>query len=254
MHIESEKELAFEIEQKPSTIPFIYSDLQTINLDEKKDSYKLKFKTDLYQGEKLGITERQENISFSMFDTCAINETELTCIISSEKIEEVLTNKTDLNLVLLSDSYGVMNFEFSGDIHVIYTKPKEEIHLIITKALNNITEENSYFSLETNITEISPLTSDVFELQQWTQQGTELIKCYFKKYTNDNQIPLLLLCKSNKDDIDFIIDSQITLTSINYKCDFIIEVSDIKEHIQVKENPNPKNIIIIYPEILDFSY
>ena len=74
IYIESEKELSFKIEQKPSTIPFIYSGLQTINLYEKKESYKLKFKTDLYQEEKLAITEKQENISFKVQVSKLLND------------------------------------------------------------------------------------------------------------------------------------------------------------------------------------
>ena len=247
-----DKEYYFEIDMKPFNIPFIYSEPQIINLDSGKDSFQLKFKKDSFLGEKLAIVEKDNVESITDLDNIIISKNVLMCTISRTKIEEVLTNNSFLSLAYLNGDLGFIFFQFVGDISVQYSKPKKNFTLIITEILNPNSEVNSLVALKTNINDISPLTSNKFEIKVVSTLGQQTIQCFLKKYGNE-EMPLLLLCENDKED-DYIFDFRdvyLELTQINYKYNFIIKESDIYQEISIKGKG--KRIFLNYPDTLDFT-
>ena len=94
--IKGEKDLNITLETKSFNIPFIYSNPQTIDLNEGDQYYQLRFKTMSYQGEKLAIIADLKSYSLiSDFDAMNITDNELTILISRQKIEEAYTNNDE---------------------------------------------------------------------------------------------------------------------------------------------------------------
>jgi hypothetical protein len=75
----------FTIEQLDYAIPYLYSDGQTININE-ETSYELKFKIEIYNNDPLYIYGSNNN--YANLDNCEKTNNELICKISKEKIEE----------------------------------------------------------------------------------------------------------------------------------------------------------------------
>ena len=240
----------FTLKMKHYNMPFVYGDYQIIDLDKDQAQYAIYFKVDSYQGEKLVITEPISNNSFAEFDSCDVNGTEFTCYISRKKVEGLSTQNTLLTIAQLDEKNGIKYFEYPLQIQVKYTQPKEEVYLIITKALNEISEPRSYSAFETNITDISPLTTNTFRLEVYSESYFSNITCFFRKYEAE-KIPLLLLCENIFSDYYFYINNNLTFTDINYKYNFNIKKSDMIVKMQI-DNVG-KKIIYNYPETLDFT-
>ena len=62
-------------------IPFIYSNTQYINLNEKKDIYELKFKVGSFYNKYLFLDD------YISLDNCEVNQNEMTCNIAKKKLE-----------------------------------------------------------------------------------------------------------------------------------------------------------------------
>ena len=240
-----------EVQLLDYNIPFIYSDIQYINLDEQKESYELKFKYDLYKDQKLALTESEEKASYTDFDICYKNESELICEVAKKKIEGILASNTTLSLALFDGQYGIINYDFVLDIKVLTNEPKEEISLEIIEALNSDSETGSLVFFKTNISNIPPLTTNKFDLEVITYGQFDYITCILKKYDN-GETPLLLMCENKDRDYDFLIEKDILLENINYKYDFKIIYNDFFQRISVKPDSG-KKIIFNYPLILDLT-
>ena len=83
----------------------------------------------------------------------------------------MLTETKTLSLIFLSPELGPFFFPFAGEIRVNYTKPKEYKALVVTKVLNDKSEKYSFVALETNITEIAPLTTSKFNMTIHSVKG-----------------------------------------------------------------------------------
>ena len=233
-------------------IPFIYSDQQIINMDSEKESYELKFKADSFLGEKLTLVDKDQSESFTSFDELLLVNNELICNISRKKIEEILTYSKTLSLVYLNEELGPIPFHLVGDISIQYTHIKESIPLIITECLNPFSAVNSLVAFKTNITLISPLTTNKFIIKVNSTSGRDYVQCFFRKY-EDDIMPLLLLCECADEDkyyFDFR-SFYLELKEINYKYDFFIMESQTYQEIVVEGNG--KRIYFNYPEVFDFT-
>ena len=252
IRIDSDINYYFSFDMKEFNIPFIYALPQSINLDEAKDSYELKFKAKSYFEDKLCLASKSYNHSLSLYDyiNYNTNNNELIFGISNKKIQEVMTYDKALNLALFNGELGIFNFDLVDDIQIKYTKEKKDIIFEITEALNEETEKGSFAAFMTNISGIEPLTTNLFDFQVLGRQGPTFIKCFLKQYDNDEQ-PLLLLCENPEEDYLFSIDNQIILDKINYKYNFIISDNSFSQAIIV--SGEGKKIFLNYPVTLNFT-
>ena len=252
INIKSEEDYYFDIEMKSYNIPFIYSDSQKINLEEDVGYYELRFKVNSYQEEnKLALISKTDGnpYSFTDFDEIKLESNELICNISKIKIEMITTNLKVLNLVYLNGDLGLVKLEFAGDINIEYLGDKKEIEIRIGNPINSRSENKSLIAFETNITDISPLTSDRFDLL--LSNKIDSIKCFFKKYDKKPDLPLILLCENYHEQFYLDEDNKPYLNEINYK--YIFNVALIRNYNPTRSSGNGKQILLTYPETLDFT-
>ena len=252
IRIESDYDYYFSFDMKEFNIPFIYSLPQSINLDEDKDYYELKFKAKSYLEDKLSLISKNHNYSLTLYDYINYNsnDNELVCGFSKEKIQEVMTYNKILSLVFLSGELGIFHFNLVDDIQVKYTKEKQDIIFEINEALNEETEKGSFAAFNTSITGLESLTTDLFDVQVLGKQGPTFIKCFFKQYDNKEQ-PLFLLCENPDEDYIFSIDTQFILNKIHYKYNFTILANSFSRAILVKGEG--KKILLNYPLTFNFT-
>ena len=152
---------SIRVEQKYTSIPFLYSDVQEINANKYQDSYEIKFKIDSYNNEKIGLFKDFTQI---ILDNCKLNNSELICKLTLEKIEEILDFSGSLfNILALNDNYGIVYFDSVFDIKINYNNiTKEDIYIGITKLLKDYSEIYSMIAYETNISSIENVISRRF--------------------------------------------------------------------------------------------
>ena len=239
-----------EVNRISNSIPFLYSDKQTININDKINSYHIKFKMESYNNDLLCIysstynTNIQNNYEiFAIFDNCFKNENEniLDCEISKEKIEEILTiNNRKFKIGALIDYSGLINMDNIMDITINYENViKEDIYIGLTKLIGGITEKGVPLGYETNITKIPNLNSELFN------------NCYFKK---TNGKPLLFLfiypLEFDSPSLYYSNDEKI-LNNIHYKYNFRIQPYLTNDSISIKGEGT--DIKLINPEELNYQ-
>ena len=249
--IKGEKDLNITLETKSFNIPFIYSNPQTIDLNEGDQYYQLRFKTISYQREKLAIIADLKSYSLiSDFDDMNTTDNELTISISRQKIEEAYTNNRTLQLALLNGQIGIHEYEFVLDINAEYDKPPQDLVLTVNETLNDQAESHSIIAFKTNLVDVPPLTTSTFKVEIYMKDTRDYIYCFFKKYEDDN--PMLLLCESIDEDFYFYMDgTEINPGEIHYKYNFTIERSPLYELIHV--NGTGKRILYVSPQTFDFT-
>ena len=95
------------LEQLNVDIPFLYSDIQRINVEESQTSYKIKFKIEKYNNDILYIHGTKYN--YAILDACERNEKELICNLSKEKIEQILILKNEkFEIGTMNDNQGLL--------------------------------------------------------------------------------------------------------------------------------------------------
>jgi hypothetical protein len=116
-------------------IPFLYSSPQSIIIDDKQNSYNLKFKVGSLNNELLLIHGQYNN--YALLDNCKYNGKELNCEISKEKLEEILVlNKEQFNISAIHDSIGLISFDHIAPININYNNViKEDIFIGINKLI-----------------------------------------------------------------------------------------------------------------------
>ena len=123
----------FNIKYESVPINYLYSDKQFINLDDKKETFTLKFKYDLYI--ESGLFLNKENNYIPLYDDCQVNkeEKELVCQIKRSLIEQNLIKKGNFKLWSFNDYLGIINMNSVLDINVNYTEnfEKENITVMI---------------------------------------------------------------------------------------------------------------------------
>ena len=212
------------VEQVNYTIPLLYSDNQTIIINEQNDEYYLIFKIGQYNNEVLFLNGISNN--YAKLESCNIDKRKLNCKISKKKLEEILTiNNEQFKVKAINDEIGIIQLDFVGSITLNYNiTNKEDIYVGINKILNNMTEEGIPIAFETNVSSISNLKTYKFN-----DIGGY---CYFNKIQIN---PLLLLCiyqagyTSNKKSLK----NEMVLDNIHYKFNFRIQPYSIETRINV---------------------
>ena len=176
------------INQIKASIPFIYSDIQNVNLDQ-GDISSIKFKYDIYSNEDIFLFDNKFKSVY--FEKCSIEAKahELTCQISNKKIKSIATYSGEkFNLATFSKIKGQYILETVGDIIVQSNQVKNDHVVKITKLMNPIAEINSFIYYETNVTNIPEFTSSIFNIPF----NSSNINCMFKKRAQNEH--LMFLC------------------------------------------------------------
>ena len=228
------------LKQYKYEIPFLYSDKQAINIDENIETYKLIFNIESYNNDILYIYGQNNN--YAVLDNCNITETKLNCIITKDKIEEILIlNNEQFKIGAMNDNIGIINLVNIFDITINYENvQKEDIYLKFTKIADEITEIGTPICLETNITSIPNLISEI---------NNEYY--YFKKYEGRPLMAFLNFQEEIERDFTLNITEEINYTDIHYKYNFIIHPCIISSNIS--HSGSGTDIKLTYPNKLDFN-
>ena len=245
----------FGINYRKIQIPFLYSDKQTIDFNDGKKDYDIKFKAAVYNNENLVLSDYESFHFINLGNNCNINGKELICKIAKDKFENYLIGEeTTFSIMSFGETFGMMTFEFTiFDIIIKYKAEKKNIDVRITKLVNNILSKEDFAAYETNIMEIPEVSSKQFFLNFTSIDDGSLNseQCIFRKY-QDNK-PLLLLCMIDKEGNLTLseIKEDIKLEDINAKYNFIIKPVNNSEVINIGGDEGGI-IYSIYPETLDY--
>ena len=230
----------FEVEQLDNYISFLYSDEQNIEIEEGIKSYNIKFYIGKYNNEILYLYGERNN--YIVFDNCRKNEneSELSCQISKEKLEEILIlNNEQFKVGAINDSLGIIHFDFIQKININYKNDtKTDIYVEITDLLSKFSYPGTPIAFKTNVTDIPNIISDKFKL------------CYFKK---NKEAPLLYLCNFDRNKRSYTFDDKIIMDNSHYKYNFIIQPTEKTYYFELHEIYYGTIINLVYPEILNFT-
>ena len=236
-------------------IPFIYSKKQTINVEEGKDSYEIKFKYLLYRNDRLYLFKKEKeetltSIAIPVEDNnkCNITENDISCIISKEQIENILAYSGEVFQLKYLPTLFPLENSFDITINYYNKSKKEDIYVGIKKLLEKNICKGCYAAYETNITSLSKIISNQFI---YKKDETTEFHCVFKK---DENMPLLLLCKLETWGEYSLgeITEEIRLDNISIKYNFIIQPVNNSEIVTVEIEGS--SILIAYPKTLDFYF
>lgn len=235
-----------EFEKLDVNIPDLYSDKQTIEVIEGKDTYELKFKIVSYNKEKIILAD-------ALILDCQVDNSDIICHVTKKDLEKISeTNVTDMRVTTINYYFYQKSLAFVPYVTVIYKNVKKEnIYVYITKLIENMASPIAY---ETNVTEIS----DVFTLYEFplsfiNEDGTDFdSKCYFRKY---EKTPLLIVCNVFEEGKIRLkeITEEIPLENINARYTFRIQPVNSKDIIYYKDQDGSGSFVDwVYPEVLDF--
>ena len=228
-------------------IPFIYSNSQTINIEEDKSTstYELKFNVSKYNKEFIVIQNGDSEHGQLIIDNCKNNENngkKLICIFKKEDILEILC---DFGYYNLSDA-GIITINYNG-------KNKEDIYINITEVKDKEIYNDRYITFDTNVSSIDNIVSKKFNLIFNRGEEKKEVPCFFKKSKTKK---LLLLCSVKNLDNYHLGPSKelIELSDIHYKYNFkIIPMASNISFTIDKSQINVYNFYNNYPKVLDFT-
>ena len=97
-----------QVQKYETPVPFLYADMQEINVENDVDSYEINFKIPYignYNNELLEFFDKDFNEK--IFDDCKRVGLEVICTLTKKEIEEILVNDGEIfNLGVLYDKYG----------------------------------------------------------------------------------------------------------------------------------------------------
>ena len=238
-------------------IPFIYSNSQTINIEEDKSTstYELKFNVSKYNKEFIVIQNGDSEHGQLIIDNCEKNKEELICTLKKEDILEILwNNKNTFSVAFLSYDFGYYNLSDAGIITINYNgKNKEDIYINITEVKDKEIYNDRYITFDTNVSSIDNIVSKKFNLTINGSEEKKEVPCFFKKSKTKN---LLLLCSVKNLDNFHLGPSKelIELSDIHYKYNFkIIPMASNISFTIDKSQINVYNFYNNYPKVLDFT-
>lgn len=243
----------FNFTKKDEEILDLYSDKQTINLDDGNESYDLKFKIVSYNNNKIGLNW------IKILDDCKQVNDELICTLTKKKIEEITTvlqGKAYFQVIYINEEYRVRKFPLIPKIDIIYKNiQKKNINILITNLIEKVTEHDTCIAYETDVTDIDNVYMDLesFELPFENGENEENFSCTLRKYDEN---PLLLVCFANRRGGYWLkeITQEIPLdTTLNIKYNFIIKPVKILDKLELDRDRAGSFIMMLTPEVLDFT-
>ena len=177
--------------EKP--IPLLYSKSQTINIEEGKNTYYLKFKAENYQNEKVII--QIGNINKIILDKWTRGNNELIFPINKSEIEEYyISDYLDFNIYYPYSRGPLIRMPLIDKVFVNYNISKIDLNITIDKLLEYQIDKNNIvaYEVKTNVTNLSNFVTKWFQLDFFILFFSKKFNCKFKKaYEN----PLYLLCE-----------------------------------------------------------
>lgn len=233
-------------------IPFLYSDVQNITVEDDSDSIEIKFNIIVYNNEKLVISKGNDRFnSVNNFDSYQKKNNELICNLSKNKLLEIMKSSNDsFEMAYIGNSYIPGVFDFVREFYINFNNvEKKDVFVGITKLLENQAGKGSFITYETNVTNIpnNLLGGKGFNLEFDSYDSL----CFFRKYDNS---PLLIICNIHhigKNTFLKEIKNEIIFKEENIKYNFRIQPFNIKEIIYY--NYKSFAIQFSYPEVLDFT-
>ena len=230
----------------------IYADTQTINVEEGKNIYEIKFKIHSYNQERLFL---MKNGGLFYLGKCNENKNELICPISKERLEEIMEKKQQQFTYRFNDGgeeSGELQIPSYLNVNYKYLK-KEDIYVKITKLLDNCVQEEATIAYLTNITNISKITPTYISFSLSFNER-ERQSCSFRK---TDGTPLLIVCWIDFGNNQFNnslseIKEEIILDNINIKYNFRIQPVKNTENFYA-DRSHGSVIFWSYPEVLDFT-
>ena len=240
IYFEQNEDIIFE--RYYDFIPFLYSDRQTINVNDNITTYELKFKIETYNKNILYIEGSNDN--YAILENCQIKDAtdELLCPITKETIEKILVNKNEqFKIGAMNDTVGLIPFEHVLNITVNYENvQKKDIFIEIKGIIDGITDLGTPLAFSTNITDIPEFTSGKFK-----------DKIYFKKIFGK---PLMIFYYYPEELDDYIKineNKQTVINDLHYKYNFIIAPPRLEAKISIRGNGT--NILLTYPLELNYT-
>ena len=242
-----------------SVISFLYSDPQTIDLDQEVESYDLKFKYDLYNKDVLYM---YSNRNYIPVDNCAIEGNELICKIPKEIIEANLMKKGSFKLAALNDIEGSLSLNQVLDIIITYndTRKKQDVTVIVNYPYERSTRKGQAFAYKTNIYSTDNFISDRFNMTFANDYSNETQQqsCYLKKTEDqDKWSNVILLCTINEEGNYLLIGQNIALNDSHYKYNF--KIQKLEDNYYIKVYGQGSQVLFTYPHkknltLEDFAY
>ena len=227
----------------------LYSDKQSINVVEGKDSYELRFKIVSYNQEPIFA-------NFKISIDCTQENNELVCKITRKQLDSLLTkNESELYICYMSYIYRGDNFPLIPRIDVKYgTIQKTDVFVGITKLIEGVSESDTVIAYQTNVTNIDNVLDDFeegFELEFSDITKTTSQSCAFRKYDEN---PLLIVCFFSNEGENWLkeITEEKQYNELNVKYNFRIQPVNNEEKI-IDKTASGTFIFRVYPEILDFT-
>ena len=241
-----------ELKKSDVDIVDIYSGKQTINVEEGKDNYELRFKITSYHQEPIMILSK---LTSTTFIDCSKQNEELVCKVTKNQIESILQSK-ETKIYVATLDYYIKGEEFPlvPGIVVNYNLPKKDVFVLITKLLEKVSERDTLIAYETNVTDITNVLIDLeaFKLPFTNSNtGKSNFACSFRKYS---EFPLLIVCWVNEDGTNVLneITEEKIYNDLNIKYNFRIQPVKNEEKIESKSSSGTF-IYYCYPHILDFT-
>ena len=228
-----------------------YSKNQTIDLDEEKDEYSLKFKIGGNYYNKDGLF-----LGSIFLDNCTEeqNGKEMICNIPRIKLENIAYPEKNLQILNLDCYYLEVNCYFESFIMIKHEKNivKEDIYVEAIKLLNNDLECHNSIAYETNVKNFPILDiSNGFNLE-FANATYNTYFCNFKKNKN---MPLLLICGLSNFNGNVALKEikNLNLSNIHIKYNFILSYNKNETVRTLNCGGCDNHITYIYPQILNFT-
>ena len=187
--------IVIEISQTP--LPFIYSEKSSINLNDGKNSYDLKFKIEQYFDNTL-IVSQNDNKIFKAIE-CKVEGKELNCKLEKEKMEGYLISDYEkFDIQCLIGNLGPYYCGIPGSLLIEYRIDKENINIEIKNLLTNTINTKNFIVYETNIKSLSDLSTDSFSLKFKKNEIEGVKNCILRKHNKNDS--LMILCGTNQND------------------------------------------------------
>ena len=249
IYLISEMTFSINLIKVNTSVPFIYNNVQNIDIDNTKDTYDIRLRYLEYNNEKLILSKKKEESFYILLDECNFEKNDIKCKINRDKIEEILGYDGEIfELNYFDNNLGQLIYlENVFNIRINYKSiKKENVYIGINNLLINNIENNSYIAYETNITNINNLISNKFILNQ--SDSTQM-PCLLKKDINQK---LLLICKMTNIGTFTLgeIKQELILDYINIKYNLLIQ--PVLNNDKFIVDGNGGSILFASPMILDF--
>ena len=232
----------------------LYSDEQTITLEEGKENYEVKFNI---------VSYHQENLHFeynNIVDNCTVQQNNILVCPLTKKFLLQFINPEDNKITiwsLNSISNQVQDLKFVPTIKVVVPEmQKKHIYVEIKKLLSNASSLDAAIAYETNVTEISNYYNfgPVFKLtfinkdNQGKEEENEN-RCRFNKYDNN---PLMIICWTDIEGTSWLKETrEEKLLEESYQ--YIYHLLPINNNEKIETVGAGTYVFWHYPNILDFT-